>query len=58
VPLFNPRTQQWSEHFVLDRDTREIHGLTPVGRAAVAAVALNSAHALTTRRLLIRFGIR
>ena len=27
VPLFNPRTQQWSEHFVLDPDTSEIGGL-------------------------------
>jgi HNH endonuclease len=58
VPLFNPRTQQWSEHFVLDRNTGEIRGLTPVGRAAVAALALNSTHVLTTRRLLIRLGIR
>jgi hypothetical protein len=58
VSLFNPRTQRWSEHVVLDRDTGEIRGLTPVGRAAVAALALNSTHALTTRRLLIRLGIR
>jgi hypothetical protein len=58
VPLFNPRTQPWSEHFVLDRDTGEIRGLTPIGRAAVVALALNSTHALTTRRLLIRLGIR
>ena len=58
VLLFNPRTQQWSEHFVLDRDSGEIRGLTPVGGAAVAALALNSTHALTTRQLLIRLGIR
>jgi hypothetical protein len=58
VPLFNPPTQRWSEHFVLDRDSGEIRGLTPVGGAAVAALALNSTHALTTRQLLIRLGIR
>jgi HNH endonuclease len=58
VPLFKPRTQQWPEHFILDHDTGEIRGLTSVGRAAVAALALNSTHALTTRRLLIRLGIR
>jgi hypothetical protein len=58
VQLFNPRTQQWPEHFVLDHGTGEILGLTPIGRAAVAALALNSAHALTTRGLLIRLGIR
>jgi hypothetical protein len=58
VPLFNPRTQRWFEHFVLGRDTGEIRGLTPIGRAAAAALALNSIHAMTTRRLLIRLGIR
>jgi hypothetical protein len=57
VSLFNSPTQRWFEHFLLDRDTGEIRGLTPVGRAAVAALALNSTHALTTRRLLIRLGI-
>src|SRR5919201_197069 len=41
VPLFHPRTQQWPEHFALDRDTGEMLGLTPVGRAAVEALALN-----------------
>jgi len=57
VSLFNPRAQLWSEHFVLDRDTGAIRGLTPIGRAAVVALTLNSTHALTTRRLLTRLGL-
>jgi hypothetical protein len=57
VRLFNPRTQQWPEHFALDRDTGEVSGLTPIGRATVAALVLNSAHALATRQLLIRLGL-
>jgi hypothetical protein len=48
VPLFNPRADQWSEHFTWDEDWR-IVGLTPVGRATIAALDLNS-----PRRLLIR----
>jgi len=58
VPRFNPRTQQWPEHFALGRDTGEMLGLTPIGRATVEALMLNSAHAIATRRLLIRLGIR
>lgn len=57
VRLFNPRTQQWPEHFVLDRDTGAVRGLTPIGRATVVALVLNSTHALATRRLLIRLGL-
>ncbi len=57
VHLFNPRTQQWPEHCMLERDTGEVSGLTPIGRATVVALVLNSAHALATRRLLIRLGL-
>jgi hypothetical protein len=53
VSLFNPRTLQWNEHFTLDRSTGEIRGLTPIGRASVEALVLNSGHAIATRRLLI-----
>ncbi len=48
VPLFNPRTDRWAEHFSWDEEWR-IVGLTPTGRAAVAALNLNH-----PRRLLIR----
>jgi hypothetical protein len=54
VRLFHPRTQQWSEHFTLDRDTGAVRGLTPIGRATVVALVLNAAHALATRQLLLR----
>jgi hypothetical protein len=54
VPLFNPRTQPWSAHFALDRDTGAVRGLTPTGRATVVALMLNAAHALATRQLLLR----
>lgn len=54
VPLFNPRALQRNEHFALDRSTGDIRGSTSIGPASVEALALNTAHARTTRRLLIR----
>jgi hypothetical protein len=42
VPLFNPRTQKWSEHFQWSDDGLRILGLTAIGRATVAALHLDS----------------
>jgi hypothetical protein len=39
VPLFNPRTQVWSEHFLWEAE--KIVPLSPIGRATVAALAMN-----------------
>ncbi len=47
VPLFNPRTNNWDEHFVWD--AYRIVGRTPVGRATVDALHLNH-----PRRIRIR----
>lgn len=41
VPLFNPRTQRWTEHFVWSGDGIRIIGTTAVGRATVAALHLS-----------------
>jgi hypothetical protein len=40
VPLFNPRTQRWSEHFRWTADGLRIVGSTPTGRATVALLRL------------------
>lgn len=40
VPLFNPRTQRWAEHFVWTADGLRIIGITPIGRATVDALHL------------------
>ena len=37
--LFNPRTQNWQDHFRWDRDLAV--GLTPTGRATIAALKMN-----------------
>jgi len=41
VPLFNPRTQRWFDHFRWAADGIGIVGLTAIGRATVAALHLN-----------------
>ncbi|MBI4531368.1 MAG: HNH endonuclease [Candidatus Latescibacteria bacterium] len=41
VPLFHPGTQDWFEHFRWSEDGLRIIGLTPVGRATVAALHLS-----------------
>ncbi|BDI14471.1 hypothetical protein ANSO36C_02730 [Nostoc cf. commune SO-36] len=33
VPLFHPRQQQWSEHFIWTKDGTKIVGTTSTGRA-------------------------
>lgn len=49
VPLFNPRTDGWQEHFIWSTDTLSIIGLTPTGRATVAALAFNRARIINIR---------
>lgn len=41
VSLFNPRQDEWSDHFVWSADGLQVVGLTVVGRATIAALALN-----------------
>ncbi|MCB0183674.1 MAG: HNH endonuclease [Caldilineaceae bacterium] len=54
VPLFSPRTQKWTEHFVLEG--AYIVGKTETGRATVFLLALNAPSRLVKRQLLIAEG--
>jgi hypothetical protein len=47
-PLFNPRTHVWSEHFRWDGE--RLVALTPIGRATVAALAMNRPLILSIRQ--------
>jgi hypothetical protein len=49
VPLFNPRYQAWSEHFVWSEDKLRIIGLTQIGRATVEALQLNRERVIPIR---------
>ena len=41
VPLFNPRTQRWQDHFTWMEDGAVILGITATGRATVSALQVN-----------------
>jgi hypothetical protein len=41
VPLFNPRTQRWSDHFRWNDDGVRIVGRTTIGRATIIALHLS-----------------
>ncbi|HMC65123.1 MAG TPA: HNH endonuclease signature motif containing protein [Gemmataceae bacterium] len=57
VRLFHPRSDDWSGHFDLLLDTGEITGRTPVGRATIARLQMNSAAQLSARQHWIRLGL-
>ena len=56
VPLFNPRTQDWHEHFAWSEDATQMIGLTPIGRATISAVQLNRSMLVKARRRWITAG--
>ena len=54
VRLFNPRIDDWTVHFLLNRETGEIEGQTPIGRATVEVLLMNAEQRIRVRRNLIR----
>jgi hypothetical protein len=51
VALFNPRIDQWEEHFAWDG--ARLVGTTPTGRATIVVLRINAADRVEHRRLLI-----
>lgn len=56
VLLFNPRQQNWWEHFRWSTSGIEIIGITPIGRATVVALDLNNVISSIVRRNWVRAG--
>ena len=54
TPFFNPRTQNWTDHFRLEGAT--IVPLTPEGRVTVVILRLNHPDRIQERQRLIRAG--
>ncbi len=54
VPLFNPRVQEWNDHFQLVGAV--IVGLTPTARATIELLRLNDNERLAMRQALIDAG--
>ncbi|HWQ35811.1 MAG TPA: HNH endonuclease signature motif containing protein [Blastocatellia bacterium] len=52
APLFNPRKQNWHEHFGWSEDFLTIYGLTATGRATVETLQLNHKQRVNLRRVL------
>ena len=57
VPLFHPRRQVWEDHFTWSPDLTEVVGVTPTGRATVAALHLNREGVVNLRRVLAADGL-
>jgi hypothetical protein len=57
IGLFHPRNDSWESHFHVDVESGRIEGRTPIGRAAVARLELNSEAQLTARRQWMRLGL-
>jgi hypothetical protein len=55
--LFNPRRDEWFDHFRWVDDGLRIAALTAIGRATVAALRLNSTEHVFARGLWIRAGV-
>lgn len=49
VPLFNPRQDEWSRHFIWSADCLSIVGQTATGRATVNSLDLNRKRILPIR---------
>lgn len=56
VPLYHPRNQPWSEHFMWSADGTSILGLTATGRATIETLQLNRPQAVEARRLWVTAG--
>jgi hypothetical protein len=54
--LFNPRVDQWEDHFAWNEDGTRVLGLTPVGRATVARLQMNRQRMVEARRLWVQAG--
>lgn len=56
VPLFNPRQENWFDHFTWSDDGIYILGLTPAGRATSVALRLNNLFLVEARHWWVQAG--
>lgn len=54
--LFHPRDDRWEDHFRVDMQSGIIEGITPVGRATVTRLAMNSEAQIVARCQWMRLG--
>jgi HNH endonuclease len=56
VSLFNPRQDNWQDHFIWSVDSLMIIGLTAIGRATVSALLLNRDRVIPIRAADLEIG--
>jgi HNH endonuclease len=56
VALFNPRTQNWFEHFEWITGATRVRGLTPIGRATVVRLKMNRPVIVAARQRWVEGG--
>lgn len=54
--LFNPRSDNWNEHFSIIEESGEIVGLTTIGRATISRLRINSTMQIRARIEWLRRG--
>lgn len=52
VVFYNPRRQQWTDHFTWSDDFTMMVGITPTGRATIEKLQLNREGVVNLRRVL------
>lgn len=56
VPLFNPCTQKWTDHFSWSANDTMVTGETAIGRATVQALKMNNAAMVAARQRWVTVG--
>jgi hypothetical protein len=56
ISLFNPRQDNWKEHFIWSKDKLYIIGLTPKGRATITALGCNRTRVINIRTADLEIG--
>lgn len=51
--LFHPHQHRWIDHFALNDDATEMVGLSPTGRATIAALKMNRPQKNRVRRMWV-----
>jgi hypothetical protein len=54
APLFHPRNDRWSEHFVFNGP--RVEGTSVTGRATVRVLAMNDARRVEVRQEILKYG--
>jgi hypothetical protein len=54
VPLYNPRRDEWTAHFVWSADFCQIVGVSSTGRATIHKLRLNRTGTVNLRRVLYK----